>query len=153
MLVSAMRGDNLDELLAMIVANLPQGPRFYPADQVTDQQERFMVAEQVREQVLLHLRKEVPHAIAVMVDEFKARSEDMTYISAVIYVERDSQKMIVLGKGGQMLKEIGQAARQSVQELLGTHVYLDLWVKVRPKWRSKDLELRRLGYRPPKREA
>lgn len=153
LLISATRGDNLDRLLDMIVAALPLGPRFYPEEEVTDQQERFMAAELVREQVLLHLRQEVPHSIAVSVEEFKPRSEQMTYIRAVIYVERDSQKLIVLGKDGQMLKQIGQAARESIQELIGTKVYLDLWVKVRPKWRSDDAELRRLGYRSPKHEG
>ena len=146
LLISAARGDNLDRLLEMIVAALPLGPRFYPADQVTDQQERFMAAELVREQVLLHLRQEVPHAVAVLVEEFKERSPEMTYVSAVVYVERDSQKVIVLGKDGQMLKQIGQDARHSIEELLGTRVYLELWVKVRPKWRSRDADLRRLGY-------
>ncbi len=111
-----------------------------------------MAAELVREQVLLKLREEVPHSIAVSVEEFKPRSEQMTYIRAVIYVERDSQKLIVLGKDGGMLKQIGQAARESIQELIGTKVYLDLWVKVRPKWRSDESELRRLGYRSPKQE-
>jgi GTP-binding protein Era len=151
-LISATRGDNLERLLEMIVAALPLGPRFYPEEEVTDQQERFMAAELVREQVLLKLREEVPHSIAVSVEEFKPRSEEMTYIRAVIYVERDSQKLIVLGKDGSMLKQIGQAARESIQELIGTKVYLDLWVKVRPKWRSDDAELRRLGYRSPKPE-
>jgi GTP-binding protein Era len=153
LLISATRGDNLDRLLDMIIAALPLGPRFYPEEEVTDQQERFMAAELVREQVLLHLRQEVPHSVAVSVEEFRPRSEQMTYIRAVIYVERDSQKLIVLGKDGQMLKQIGQAARVSIQELIGTRVYLDLWVKVRPKWRSDDAELRRLGYRSPKHEG
>lgn len=148
-LVSATRGDNVERLLDMIVAALPLGPRYYPAEQVTDQQERFMAAELVREQALHHLREEVPHALAVVVQEFKQRSADMTYISAVIYVERDSQKGILLGKGGQMLKAIGQDARQSIEALLETRVFLELWVKVRPKWRTSDEELRRLGYEPP----
>jgi GTPase len=151
-LISATRGDNVDGLLAWIIGALPLGPRFYPEDEVTDQQERFMAAELVREQVLLKLREEVPHSIAVSVEEFKPRSEQMTYIRAVIYVERDSQKLIVLGKDGSMLKQIGQAARESIQELIETKVYLDLWVKVRPKWRSDEAELRRLGYRSPKGE-
>jgi GTP-binding protein Era len=164
-LISATRGDNLDDLLAKIVATLPLGPRYYPEDQFTDQQERFMAAELVREQVLRHLRDEVPHAVAVMVDEFKEReapanvpgapeapgtsSGGMTYISAVIYVERETHKGILLGKGGQMLKQIGQGARQAIEELLGTRVYLELWAKVRPNWRTDDAELRRLGYQPP----
>jgi GTPase len=151
-LISATRGDNVERLLALIIGALPLGPRFYPEEEVTDQQVRFMAAELVREQVLLKLHEEVPHSIAVSVEEFKPRSEQMTYIRAVIYVERESQKLIVLGKDGGMLKQIGQAARESIQELIGTKVYLDLWVKVRPKWRSDDAELRRLGYRSPKGE-
>jgi GTP-binding protein Era len=148
--ISALRGDNVDDLLAAIIRALPLGPRYYPAEQVTDQQERFIAAELVREQVLLHLRQEVPHAVAVAVLEFKERREDLIYISAVIYVERTSQKGIVLGKDGAMLKQIGQGARKSIEEMLGARVYLDLWVKVRPDWRSNEQELRRLGYAPPK---
>jgi GTP-binding protein Era len=150
-LVSAARGHNLDRLLDETIAALPPGPRYYPEDQVTDQQLRFMAGELVREQLLLQLGDEVPHSVAVLVNEFKERSPEMTYISAVIYVERESQKPIVLGKDGQKVKRIGQAARESIEALLGTRVYLELWVKVRPKWRSNDEELRRLGYPPPKR--
>ncbi len=144
--ISAQRGDHVADLLAAIIQSLPLGPRYYPEEQVTDQQERFLAAELVREQVLLHLKQEVPHAVAVLVQEFKERRADLTYISAVIFVERTSQRGIVLGKDGQMLKQIGQAARQSIERVLGTRVYLDLWVKVRPGWRSNDQELRRLGY-------
>jgi GTPase len=149
LLISASRGDNLNLLVDMIVAALPQGPRYFDPDQVTDQQERFMAAELIREQVLLHLHQEIPHAVAVLVDQFKPRSDEMTYISAVIYVERTSQKAIILGKEGSMLKQIGQMARQAIEDLLGTRVFLELWVKVRPKWRSNVEELRRLGYRSP----
>jgi GTPase len=147
--ISALRGDHVDELLAAIVAALPEGPRYYPEEQVTDQQERFIAAELIREQVLLNLHQELPHATAVVIDQFKERREDLTYISAVIYVERSSQKGIVLGKDGQMLKQIGQGARHSIEELLGHKVYLELWVKVREDWRSNEQELRRLGYVPP----
>jgi GTP-binding protein Era len=148
--VSAVREHHLDHLLDRVVAALPPGPRYYPPEQVTDQQVRFMAGELVREQLLMQLGDEVPHSVAVLVNEFKERSPEMTYISAVIYVERESQKPIVLGKDGQKLKQVGQAARESIETLLGTRVYLDLWVKVRPKWRSNDEELRRLGYPPPK---
>jgi len=153
LLISALRGDNLDRLLTMIIEALPFGPRFYPADQVTDQQERFMAGELVREQALTYLRNEVPHSVAVLVDEFTRRSEEMTYIAATIFVERDSQKAILLGAGGQMLKRIGWSARQNIEAFLGTRVYLELWVKVRPKWRAKDEELRRLGYQVPRQDA
>jgi GTPase len=149
-LCSATRGDHLDELLSMLIAALPLGPQLYPEDEITDQQERFIAAELVREQALLNLRDEVPHAVAVLVDEFKDRSERLTYISAVLYVERETQKGILLGKDGQMLKRIGQGARREIEEMLDRQVYLDLWVKVRPKWRTDEEELRRLGYSAPK---
>ncbi|MDH7484679.1 MAG: GTPase Era [Anaerolineae bacterium] len=152
LLISATRGDNRDDLLEKVIAHLPPGPPYYPPDQVTDQQERFIAAELVREQVLHHTHQEVPHAVAVVVQEFKRRSEDMTYISANIYVERESQKKILLGAGGQVIKRIGQAARQEIEQLVGTRVYLDLWVKVRPQWRKKEPELRRLGYALPQRK-
>ncbi len=149
-MISATRGDNCDELLQKVIVRLPLGPRLYPADQITDQQERFIAAELVREQVLRYTHQEVPHAVAVVVQEFKRRSEDMTYISAYIYVERESQKKILLGAGGRLIKRIGMAARQEIERLVGTRVYLDLWVKVRPKWRKKEKELRRLGYVLPR---
>jgi GTP-binding protein Era len=149
-LCSATRGDNLDGLLSRLIAVLPLGPRLYPEDEITDQQERFIAAELVREQALHYLRDEVPYALAVLVNDFKERSAQLTYISAVIYVERETQKGILLGKDGQMLKRIGQGARREIEELLGRQVFLDLWVKVRPKWRTNEEELRRLGYQPPK---
>jgi len=150
-LVSALRDTNLDALLEATIARLPLGPRFYPEEQVTDQQTRFIAAELVREQVLRHIRQEIPYSVAVVVDQFKARSEEMTYISATIFVERDSQKAIVLGQGGQMIKRIGQDARRQIEELVGTRVYLELWVKVRKKWRQSEKELQRLGYAVPPR--
>ena len=145
--VSATRGDRRDELLQCIITHLPTGPAYYPPDQVTDQTERFLVAELIREAALHHLHQEVPHALAVVTDEFRERDEHTTYISATLYVERDSQKRIVIGQDGRMLKAIGQSARQEIEQLLGKHVYLDLWVKVWPKWRKKEADLRRLGYR------
>ena len=146
LLLSALDPAGRADLLERIINLLPLGPRYYPADQVTDQQERFIVAELVREQVLRATAQEVPHSVAVQVQEFKRRSEDMTYISATIYVERDSQKSIVLGKNGQMIKRIGQAARAEIEELVGTQVYLELWVKVWQNWRKKEDRLRWLGY-------
>ncbi len=150
LLVSATRGDNRDELLDLIVAHLPLGPRYYPEDQITDQQTRFIAAELIREAALRRLRQEVPYALAVVVDEFKRRDEDMTYIGATIFVERDSQKGIVIGQGGRTLKDIGRTARTEIEKLLDTRVFLELWVKVRPKWRKKEEELRRMGYSVPK---
>jgi GTP-binding protein Era len=149
--VSARRGDNRDALLETVVARLPLGPRYFPADQVTDQQERFLAAELVREQLLHYTHQEVPHSVAVVVDQFKRRSQDMTYISVNIYAERETQKKIILGTGGQAIKRIGRAARREIENLVGTRVYLDLWVKVRPRWRKKEEELRRLGYSLPTR--
>jgi GTP-binding protein Era len=151
MLVSAERGDQRDDLLTLIISLLPLGPRYYPPDQVTDQQERFIAAELIREQILLHLRQEVPYAVAVMVEEFKERSADMTYISATIYVERESHKGIILGQNGAMLKKIGQAARQEIEDMVGTRVYLELWVKVKPHWRRDEKVLRQLGYPLPRK--
>jgi GTP-binding protein Era len=144
---SAAQRRHLDELLAVLCDLLPPGPQYYPADQVTNVQERFVAAELVREQVLRHLHEEVPHAVAVVVDEFKERSPDMTYVAATIYVERESQKGIVLGEAGKMLKRIGQDARREIEQLLSTRVYLELWVKVVPHWRRDDAYLRRFGYR------
>jgi GTP-binding protein Era len=146
LMVSALHGDNRDQLLEETIARLPLGPRYFPEEQITDQQLRFMAAELVREQVMRHLRQEIPYSVAVVVDQFKERSEDMTYISANIFVERDTQKGIVLGKKGTMIKRIGRDARQEIEELLGTRVYLELWVKVRKKWRKNERELERLGY-------
>jgi GTP-binding protein Era len=149
--ISAVRGDNRDEMLELIVDHLPLGPRYYPEDQITDQQTRFIVAELIREAALGRLRHEVPYALAVVVDEFKRRSEDMTYIGATVFVERDSQKGIVIGQAGRTLKDIGRIARAEIEKLVDTRVFLELWVKVRPKWRKKEDELRRLGYALPKR--
>ncbi len=144
--VSALTGGNVDGLLSAIQRRLPVGPQFYPEDQVTNLQVRFIAAELIREKALMYLQQEVPHSLAVTVDEFTERSEEMTYISAVLYVERASQKGIVLGKNGAMIKKIGQAARPEIEELLGTQVYLELWVKVWEKWRTRENMLRRLGY-------
>ena len=144
--VSALTGENMDGLLDALRRRLPVGPQFYPEDQVTDLQVRFIVAELIREKALMYLQQEVPHSLAVVVDEFKERSEEMTYISAVLYVERTSQKGIVLGKNGAMIKKIGQAARPEIEALVGTQVYLELWVKVWEKWRTRENMLRRLGY-------
>ncbi len=151
--ISAVRGDGLDELGARLAALMPLSPPLFPPDQVTDQQVRFMAGELVREAVLHHLRDEVPHSVAVLVDEFAERENGMTYISAVVYVERPTQKMIVLGKDGAMIRQIGQTARQQIEELLESRVFLDLWVKVRPKWRTDEEELRRLGYQMPKKKG
>ena len=149
-LVSATEGRNRDHLLNLIVQYLPRGPQLYPSDQITDQSLRFMAGELIREQVLHLLYHEVPHWIEVLVEEFKERYEDLTYIEATVYVARDTQKGIVIGEGGKMLKRIGQAARREIEELLGTKVYLKLWVKVRKGWMGDEAALRHLGYVLPR---
>jgi GTP-binding protein Era len=144
--VSATGGENREELLQALVHVLPLSPRFYPKDQVTDQTERAIAAELIREQVLRHTFQEVPHAVEARVDEFTVRSKDLTYIHATIIVERPTQKGILLGHGGSMIKKISRAARQEIEQMLDTRVYLDLWVKVHLKWRHKEAELARLGF-------
>ena len=146
MMISAVRGQNLDRLLDKVIARLPLGPRYYPAGQVTDLTERFIAAELIREQVLHFLHQEVPYAIAVVIEEFKERRPGLTYIAATIYVEKESQKGIVIGAKGEMLKKIGAAAREEIERMLDTKVFLELWVKVRPKWRKDAAALREIGY-------
>ena len=133
--ISARKKDGLDRLLDVVVRMLPQGPRYFPEDQVTDQPMRFMAAETIREQVLLETREEVPHATTVMVERFE-EGKKLTRIAAVIYCERAGQKAILLGKGGQMLKKIGTAARLDIEKMTGTKVYLELFVKVKAGWRE-----------------
>ncbi|CAB1129618.1 maturation of 16S RNA and assembly of 30S ribosomal subunit GTPase [Candidatus Hydrogenisulfobacillus filiaventi] len=144
--VSALTGAGLDALLAALAEALPPGPPFFPEDMVTDQAEDFYVAEVIREKVLLAVREEVPHAVAVTVEEKTAKGPDLTYIRAAIYVEREGQKAILIGEGGRMLKSIGQAARLDLEAYFGHRVYLDLWVKVRKHWRNEAGWLRRFGY-------
>jgi len=146
MMISARRGDNLDQLLRLIVQHLPPSPPLYPADQLTDQTEQAMVAELIREKALKYLEQEVPHAIEVLIDEWEERANGMIYIEAVILVEKDSQKGIVIGAKGSMLKKIGQSARQEIEAHLQRKTYLELRVKVRARWREDEKELRRLGY-------
>lgn len=138
MLVSAMRGDNLDKLLALLLERLPYGPRYFPAGQHTDQSEQMLVAELIREQALYVLEDEVPHVLAVAIEEWQQRPNGVIFIAATLFVERDSQKMIVVGKGGERLKQIGMRARHEIERELNTRVYLELWVKVRPGWRKDE---------------
>ena len=146
MMTTATTGENLDKLLSLIVDSLPEGPRYYPGDQVTDQTEREIAAELIREQVLRFTHQEVPHAVAVVVDEFTEREDGMIYIAASIFVERDSQKGILIGRKGKMLRRIGTAARHQIERMTGGRIYLDLWVKVRKYWRKDEREIRRLGF-------
>jgi len=145
-LISATRGDGRDELLEAIIDRLPQGPRYYPEDQTTDLSERFIASELIREQALQILRQEIPHGLEVIVEEWKERPSGLLYISANVYLERESHKRIVIGHKGNMLKRIGKAARQELERFVQHKVYLDLWVKVRPKWRHRAADLRRMGY-------
>jgi len=144
--LSAQRGDGLEELLARLVAGLPCGPQLYPEDMVAEQPERFFVAELIREAAFDQLDEELPYALSVTVDTFR-QAAGKTYIAASIHVERDSQKGIVIGRGGTRLRAIGAAARPRIEELLDHPVYLDLWVKVRPDWRRRERDLREFGYR------
>lgn len=146
MRISATKKDNTDKLLEMIVARLPAGPALYPEQEITDMPMQFLAGELVREQLLINTRQEVPHSIAVQVDEWEERSPQLTYISATIWVEKDSQKAIVIGERGSMLKKVGQAARKEIEAWLGHQAYLELIVKVRQQWRRDDRLLRELGY-------
>lgn len=146
--VSATNGDNVDRLLDVIVKHLPEGPKYFPDEMVTDQAERFIVSETIREKALNFLEQEVPHGIAVEVLTMK-ESEDtnIVNIDAVIYCERESHKGIIIGKNGQMLKKIGMYARTDIEKLLGAKVYLQIWVKVKKDWRDDPFTLKGLGYK------
>ncbi|WP_290748822.1 GTPase Era [Exiguobacterium sp. UBA3968] len=146
--ISALQGNNVGPLLEEIAKILPEGPMYYPADQVTDHPERFIISEMIREKVLQKTRDEVPHSIAVAIDQIKTRENgNMVDVHATILIERDSQKGIIIGKRGALLKEIGSEARTDIEMLLGTKVYLNLWVKVQKDWRNKAGQLRELGFR------
>lgn len=144
--ISAKEENNLEGLLTEIKKHLPKGPQYYPDDMVTDQPERLIVAELIREKALLQTREEIPHAIAVDIEEMKERPNGDMYVRATIYVERESQKGIVIGKRGAFLKEIGAKSREDIQMLLGCKVFLDLWVKVKKDWRNRDNILSDFGF-------
>ncbi|WP_070120635.1 GTPase Era [Bacillus marinisedimentorum] len=146
--ISALEGNNVNRLLETIEEYLPEGPQYYPADQVTDHPERFIIEELIREKVLHLTREEIPHSIAVIIDQIERREDGRSiYVAATIVVERSSQKGIIIGKQGKMLKEIGQRARQDIEALLGSNVFLELWVKVQKDWRNRMTQLRDFGYR------
>ena len=144
--VSAQTGENTDNLLAAVSSYLPEGPKYYPDEMITDRTEDFIVAEMIREKVLAQTEQEVPHSVAVVIEEMTETENGTLIIRSVIYTEKESQKGILVGKNGQMLKKIGTAARIDVEKLLGTKVFLDLRVKTRPDWRNKKNQLRNLGY-------
>ncbi|MED3571586.1 GTPase Era [Cytobacillus praedii] len=146
--ISALEGNNVETLLEQIKTYIPEGPQYYPADQVTDHPERFIVSELIREKALHLTREEIPHSLAVLIDKMERREDkDVVHVMATIIVERDSQKGIVIGKQGKMLKEIGQRARLDIENLLGSKVFLELWVKVQKDWRNKMSQLRDFGFR------
>lgn len=146
--ISALQGNNVDRLLEVIKNYLPEGPQYYPANQVTDHPERFIISELIREKVLHLTREEVPHSIAVIIEQIERRTEgNAIYVNATIVVERSSQKGIIIGKQGSMLKEVGKRARLDIQNLLDTKVFLELWVKVQKDWRNRMSQLRDLGFR------
>lgn len=144
--ISAKEHTNLAGLVSELKQYLLPGPQYYPSDMVTDQPERLIIAELIREKVLQVTREEIPHAIAVDIEEITTRSNETLYIRAVVYVERESQKGIVIGAGGKLLKEIGAMARSDIENLLGSKVFLDLWVKVKKDWRNREGILRNFGY-------
>lgn len=144
--ISATTGQGVEQIVQEIIKRLPQGPAFYDPDQVTDYFERDIAAELIREAALLHLRDEVPHAIAVRIDEYTEREEDRAYIAATIFVERESHKGIVIGQKGEMLKKIGSTARLSIEEMSSRKIFLELRVKVNKNWRNSPDALRLLGY-------
>lgn len=142
--LSAKKGDNIEKLIETTFGYLEEGPQFYPADSVTDQPEEVVIAELIREQILEATRDEVPHSVAVVVEQMKLRDDGKIYVGATIYVERDSQKGIIIGRGGLMLRKIGSKARREIEYLLGEKVYLDLWVKVNEDWRNKESAIKSL---------
>ncbi|SDI33952.1 GTPase Era [Natribacillus halophilus] len=144
--ISAVRNQNVDPLMSHIYEYLPEGPQYYPEDEITDHPERFIMAELIREKVLWHTRDEIPHSIAVIIDDVREEEQRKTYVQATVVVERQSQKGIIIGRNGAMLKTIGQQARTDIRTLLGTDVYLDLWVKVQKDWRNKARFLEEQGY-------
>lgn len=145
--ISANKGKNTDKLLETIVSKLPYGPKYFPEDMITDVNERFVVGEIIREKILRNLRDEIPHGTAVDIMQFKRDKEtNVVNIDATIYCEKDSHKAILIGKGGQMLKTIGQQARMDIEKFLEAKVYLEVWVKVRRDWRDDNAILKSLGY-------
>ncbi|MCL1990337.1 MAG: GTPase Era [Defluviitaleaceae bacterium] len=146
--ISAVSGENVDTLLAVVKENLEEGPQFYPTDFVTDHPERFIISELIREKVLHLTHEEIPHSVAVVIDEIyrDEAQENLIHVSATIIVERKSQKGILIGKQGNMLKEIGTLARKDIVNLLGSKIYLELWVKVQKDWRNKKVHLSDFGY-------
>ncbi|MGX7349148.1 GTPase Era [Dolosicoccus paucivorans] len=146
--VSATQGNNLAQLLNRLEEIIPEGPQYYPTDQVSDHPEYFIISEFIREKVLLLTREEIPHSIAVQVESMHRDENDKLEVRATIIVERNSQKGIIIGKQGSMIKKIGQMARRDIEELVGEKIFLELWVKVQKDWRNRRSQLAEFGYRP-----
>ncbi len=144
--ISALYGSGVDELLQAILSHIPFGPKLYPPDQLSDRTQRFFVAEIIREKAFLLLRQELPYSLAVQVESLKERENGVTAIQATLHVERETQKGILVGKKGAMIKAIGMEARKELETMLGTKVFLELWVKVSERWRKRSDRLRELGY-------
>ena len=145
--ISVLQGNNVNELMEGLINALPEGPQYYPVDQITDHPEYFVVSELIREKILQLTQEEIPHSVAVTVDKMQKDEFDKVHVYANIIVERKSQKGIIIGKGGRLLKEIGTRARRDIQQLLGNKVYLELWVKVEKEWRKRKSNLQEYGYR------
>lgn len=145
--ISAIQGNNVDEMMVTIKKYMPEGPQFYPDDQVTDHPEYFVVSEFIREKILQLTKEEVPHSVAVVVESMLRNEDDKVHVHATIIVDRTSQKGIIIGKGGKMLKEIGVRARRDIEAMLGDKIFLELWVKVQKDWRDKQSYLQDYGYR------
>ncbi len=145
--ISALNGNNVSTLLNVISGYLDEGPQYYPDDQVTDHPEQFICAELVREKILHLTHEEIPHSVAVAIEDMRVEDNGIVSISAVIYVERASQKGIVIGKQGALLKQVGQLARLDIERLLGSKIFLELWVKVKKDWRNQDRVLKDLGFK------
>ena len=145
--ISVLQGNNVNDLMEGLINALPEGPQYYPADQITDHPEYFVVSELIREKILQLTQEEIPHSVAVTVDKMQKDEFDKVHVYANIIVERKSQKGIIIGKGGRLLKEIGTRSRRDIQQLLGNKVYLELWVKVEKDWRKRKSNLQEYGYR------
>ena len=145
--ISVLQGNNVQELMTTLTNHLPEGPQYYPSDQITDHPEYFVVSELIREKILHLTKEESPHSVAVTVDKMQKDEFDKVHVYANIIVERPTQKGIIIGKGGKLLKEIGVRARKDIEQLLGNKVYLELWVKVEKDWRKKKSHLQDFGYR------
>ena len=145
--ISVLQGNNVNELMEGLINALPEGPQYYPADQITDHPEYFVVSELIREKILQLTQEEIPHSVAVTVDKMQKDEFDKVHVYGNIIVERKSQKGTIIGKGGRLLKEIGTRARRDIQQLLGNKVYLELWVKVEKDWRKRKSNLQEYGYR------